>query len=315
MFLSEGVNCEVGYNIDFSKSLYDIAFDLETTPDLFPPAPYGKWRDAFSSFGWDYIFLGPASDGTLTVQNEIEGAIELIQKALDNPLNADTVFFLITPWPRYFSFLPESEVFGDDFNSAYFKPMEGPNDKWSNSRAKTRYWFKEVANHFPNADIRALPVGEAFLGLDLRLKESPIGEYISSDAFYAPDRVHVVQTGRYVMQMMIMSLITNKRPENISYFEGFNYEPALIDLLNENIWWAANKDLWTKRHERPEINLSFNAETRDYEVYFTDTLFMSEDGVNWSSVEDAVFSPFRQNKDSANESMMLFQSRSHSGNQ
>jgi hypothetical protein len=195
------------------------------------------WTVALPGNHWDVVTMQPSSDTQMLTNLEsdtkaINGIIEATKKRADN---ADTRFFIYTPWP--------SVKYGEleSYKNSYLSTV--PNDS-----LPTRQFVIDLAEAVrkTNPGVGVIPAGEVLYVLDDMMRAGKFEHFKSIQELHR-DRVHLNSVGQNVVSWVAYAVIFKQSPVGLSNHEVGNslvkpfvnvteISPADLKLMQQTIW-------------------------------------------------------------------------------
>lgn len=204
------------------------------------------WNTALPGNRWDIVTLEPfpdsSTDSPATLATDTAAINGMIAAAKANPANASTRFFLYEAWPSVT--YADLDSYGNNYLAAAQNVSTQPG---ALSRSYFAYLIRSV--HLANPAVAAIPVGEVFYALDVRMRAGQIPGFASVRDTHR-DSLHLNAIGKNIAAWTTYATVFDKSPVGLpnyyfaaaaSPFQDVVASAEAVAIIQQTVWDVVNQ--------------------------------------------------------------------------
>lgn len=222
-----------GWHIKSNSSLTTIRQNPNAV-DITPPEPYGLYTSALPNFAWDAVTLQVFSDSDVTIEDEIDSVLAMIDLARSNSANADTRYYIYPGWPGRSKLVSHWDRDAD----------VSVQDAFVRRRPYAEFVLEQV-RAATDAEVYLVPVGEVFYEVGLAIERGEIPGYTDDTQLYR-DPVHADWgEGRYLASVTTFATLYGADIRGLTHPGRDDLDPAFLDAFNRIAYDVVQQNPYT----------------------------------------------------------------------
>lgn len=220
-----GLSHETAYHIHSGATLHTIHEDPEGADADLLVDPYGNWSNSLPSFEWSTVSVQPYRGGT--AEEEKLAAVSLIQSAMSNSANSDTVFSIYAAWPN----LNDEEGFAEGWELSF----SGDDGEEFLLASECLDWMYDAVGadlEIPSSQLHLIPVGYVMASLDERMRAGELDGFVNADDLYR-DAYHLNNVGRYIASLTVYATVFATDPAGLPVPDSYTPNPEQFETDRE----------------------------------------------------------------------------------